>query len=192
MLVVGLVLSVTVVNINTIPTHAITQDEMIEMIRERNEEYGINMDDLKATGGTANDAGGEALTQKMEEIQNNEAPAPTKAPEPTPVKEEPKEVVAEPTVAEPIEEPTTIEEIETTEEPTTEEITTEEEPTTIEEPDTIEEATIEESTIEESTEEVEEPTTKNINTKVVLIIALLILMGVVVGIFLIHRKNDKK
>lgn len=59
-----------ITQLNVISAFAVTQDEMIQMIEESCEKYGIDIDDLSTTGGTANDKGGEALTRKLEEMDS--------------------------------------------------------------------------------------------------------------------------
>lgn len=183
MFLIATVVSVSMININSISTMAMTQDEYVEAIRQYCEENGINTEDLKTTGGTANGKGGTELTEKLEEInKDNETPKPqpTQAPEPTKEVKEPITEVVE-TVVEPTKEDETTEEIKTAEEETsTEEITTTEEPTTIEEPTTTEETT---------TEELEDPTQK-MNIAVIVIILVVVVIGLAVS-GIRHKKNDK-
>ena len=114
MFLIASVISVSMININSISAKAITQDEMVEMMKQACEENGINFEDAKTTGGTANDNLTEDDLKKAENIAKGTV---------TPVVEPTKEV-------------------ETTEEITiTEEETSTEESTTIEEPTTTEEET---------------------------------------------------
>lgn len=187
MFVLGLALTLTisVANINTIKSFAITQDEMAAMVEEQCAKDGLDINDYKTTGGTANVAGGQVAIEKAEEVQKknaeeNIAPQPTKVLKPIKAVEEQKTEVVETEVEPTVEEPTTTEEITTTEEETTtEEIRTTEEPITIEESTTTEE----ETTIVE-----EQKTTKGLPR----IIAIAVIVAVAVTVFLFGKKFHNK
>lgn len=72
MFLMATVVAVSMININTVPVHAITQDEMIAMVRERNEQYGIDSEHCKSTGGTANDSLTVEELKKIEEVNSNQ------------------------------------------------------------------------------------------------------------------------
>ena len=75
LLTLGIAFTMLVTQLNRVDVYAITQDEMVEMMKQSCQEMGIDFDDCKTTGGTAGDVGNQEAIKKAEEFQkqNNES-----------------------------------------------------------------------------------------------------------------------